>query len=160
MTTFAAWWPIEDDTQTLADLTTEATPDLHAMVTREGLTLAGPIRWGTDDLEAGLVLLAVAPVERDDETDDDTPARPALAEGKRPAEDLAEDVEWLLDIEPRASTARVCGRLGTTPNALSKALLRTGRVDLRDRLTHNTRVEQNWFALGDRPARKSSRRSA
>ena len=63
--TYAAWWPIHDDTRTFHELTAEALDDLRRMVDNTGYTISGWVRWETDEWpDAGLVLLAVAPVVR------------------------------------------------------------------------------------------------
>jgi hypothetical protein len=60
--TYAAWWPIEDDSTTLTELKAEALDEFAAMVSDSHRVIVGPIDWGTDEGEAGLVLLAKAPV--------------------------------------------------------------------------------------------------
>ena len=63
--TYAAWWPIHDDERTMSQLTAEALDDLRGMVDAIGYIIPGRIRWETDEWpDAGLVLLAVAPVVR------------------------------------------------------------------------------------------------
>jgi hypothetical protein len=63
--TYAAWWPIDDDTRTFNELTAEALDDLRGMVDAIGYMVTGWVRWETDEWpDAGLVLLAVAPVVR------------------------------------------------------------------------------------------------
>ena len=63
--TYAAWWPIHDDSRTFNELTAEALDDLWDMVAAIGYIIPGWIRWETDEWpDAGLVLLAVASVVR------------------------------------------------------------------------------------------------
>jgi hypothetical protein len=63
--TYAAWWPIHDDTRTFHELTAEALDDLRVMVDAIGYMVTGWVRWETNEWpDAGLVLLAVAPVVR------------------------------------------------------------------------------------------------
>jgi hypothetical protein len=65
--TYAAWWPIHDDARTFHELTAEALDDLRRQVDAIGYMVSdsGWVKWGTDEWpDVGLVLLAVAPVER------------------------------------------------------------------------------------------------
>ena len=128
MTTFAAHWPIEDDTATLRELITEATPDLHRLVTEAGHVIAGKPHWGTADSN-GLSLLVAVDVEPIEQPP-----------GSR-MDAILEDVEFLLDVDPAATPEHVASRLGVRVSTLYRALApdRGNRPDLRARLSANGR---------------------
>ena len=60
--TYAAWWPIHDDERSLRELSALALDDLARMVAKTHRIIDGPVHWGVREGEAGLVLLAKAPV--------------------------------------------------------------------------------------------------
>lgn len=58
---------------------------------------------------------------------------------RRPLADVAEDIEFLLDVDPRAKVEHIAARLGySSRDGVQHALRRAGRQDLLDRLTRNS----------------------
>lgn len=94
------------------------------------------------------------PLAWDDDTIDDPNAEPDLgapppAVGNgRPAQHVAEDVAFVLDDEPLATTRRVADRLRMTPDAITKALEpdRANRPDLLEQLARNARLATEGVA--------------
>jgi hypothetical protein len=83
------------------------------------------------------------PLAWDDDSIDDPAATPDLgvdrATGRgRNQDDLLEDIEFLLDDEPLATTQQIADRLGYRDRtAIQNALRRAGRRDLLDQLARN-----------------------
>ena len=120
--TYAAWWPIHDDTRTFNELTPDALEDLKSMVDAIGYSITGWIKWETDEWpDAGLVLLAVAPVEPLPQTSQ-----------------VVKDVVSTLEQDPTVTTPEMAARLNIKTGSLYMALRRAGRQDLTRRLSRNT----------------------
>lgn len=85
----------------------------------------------------------VPPMAWDDDTIDDPAAQPHTGERSpaphrgRPSKDVADDVQWLLDLDPWATRRQISDRLGMTVRAIEFALERASRDDLRQQLTRN-----------------------
>lgn len=86
------------------------------------------------------------PLAWDDSAIDDPQARPITGQAPqragrgRPAEDVAEDVEWLLEQDSLATAQQLADRLHIGVDGIQKACRRAGRRDLLDRLTRNARL--------------------
>jgi transcriptional regulator with XRE-family HTH domain len=86
------------------------------------------------------------PLAWDDDSIDDpaatphdlTPPRKKAGGQGRPAEDVVEDIEFLLGHHPHATSIELAERLGySDPSGVQNALVRTGRDDLRAVLNRN-----------------------
>lgn len=99
----------------------------------------GPNRWAaTRAVRKGWM----PPLAWDDATIDDPAAQPdagarTTTSRGRPREDVVEDVEFLLDLEPLATARQIADRLAVTDGAVQHALSRTGRSDLLAVLARN-----------------------
>lgn len=83
------------------------------------------------------------PVAWDDDTIDDPMVHPGvtpIGSRKQASTVTADDVQWLLELDPWATRRQVAERLGMTLRALEFALERAGRDDLRQQLTRNAQV--------------------
>lgn len=89
----------------------------------------------------------VPPMAWDDDTIDDPAAWPSVGSktpannGGRPAQDVTDDVVWLLELDPWATARQLGERLGYRhQSGVQNALDRAGRADLLAQLARNAEV--------------------
>lgn len=123
----AAWWPITDHTQPTQHLINTAHDDLADMAHRLKVQIAGEphltrTQGARIDGAAAYDEVIYCEVEA-------APAPPDLMDRQA---DLVEDVEWMLSW--RTHPQEIAHRLGVTPGALERRLIRYGRRDLAQKI--------------------------
>lgn len=133
MTEYVATWPIENQDQTMTELTTEGVDLLHEMLEQQALMIDGPIRWKVNCGETPRLTARCR-------------VRKVFTRTK--SDQVAEDIEHILADDPTATADQIAPRLGyARTDSLLRVLHRGNRRDLTDRLARNAQHHRDLTAM-------------